>query len=172
MPQFREIKLSSSGLIAIVDESDFEWISQWRWYPVQPPTCRTPYAMRTEGPKSNRYTIRMHRLLLGLGKGDASMVDHVNGNGLDNRRSNLRICTRAENAAHSIREGREGLKGVYLDKRRGKWRAQITVGRKYIHLGMADSPEEAFEFYKEAARKYFGEFATFEKRLDALQKQK
>ena len=91
-------------------------------------------------------------------------VDHINGNSLDNRLSNLRICTHAENMRNRKmhKNNKCGMKGIYLDHSPGcanKYRAQIRVDGKKINLGRFSSKEDAYSAYKLAARKYHGEFA-------------
>ncbi len=111
----------------------------------------------TQGP-----TVLMHRLILGRGtyQSDPVDVDHVNRNGLDNRRSNLRVATRAENLANtSSRGGTSKFKGVTLDKARGLWIAQITVDGVHAALGRFVTEEEAAAAYNRAAVAAWGEFA-------------
>lgn len=89
-------------------------------------------------------------------------LDHKNGNPDDNRWSNLRLATHAQNAANAKRNknNTSGFKGVRRANKAG-WRASIWVNRKNIHLGCRATPAEAFELYKKAARHYFGEFARY-----------
>jgi hypothetical protein len=91
------------------------------------------------------------------------VVDHINGNTLDNRQENLRICTRAENCRNIKRSGKytNPYKGVYYNKQNKRWRAQIKVNSEKIYLGIFISPEEARDAYIAAAKKYHGEFASF-----------
>ena len=88
-------------------------------------------------------------------------TDHIDHNGLDNQRENLRICTVAENQRNrkADSDNASGFKGVCFSRKRHKWYAQITVDRKNMHLGSFDSPEEAARFYDLAALAYHGEFA-------------
>jgi hypothetical protein len=90
----------------------------------------------------------------------ARIVDHANGNGLDNARANLRPATHQQNAANSRVKGR--FKGVFPGRRGKRFRAQIRVSGKSIHLGTFDTEEQAFEAYKAAAQRHFGEFACLE----------
>lgn len=90
-------------------------------------------------------------------------VDHINGNHLDNRRENLRVCTKAENSRNKgVRaHNKLGVKGVYLDARRGKYRAQIRVDGRKHDLGCFDSIDAAKARYNQAALEFHGQFAKF-----------
>jgi len=113
----------------------------------------TWYAARSEG----KNQIHMHREIINA-PADLQ-VDHINGNGLDNRRENLRLCTNAENARNRrlSKNNTTGYKGVDLDANR--YRAQIRVGQKFVYLGRFDDPIEAAKAYDAAAREHYGEFA-------------
>lgn len=108
----------------------------------------------------------MHRLILARELGrellPKEFVDHINGDGLDNRRINLRIATHQQNIRNQrlSKANTSGYKGV--SKRNKRWGSCISVDGKTIHLGRFDTPEEAHEAYCQAARKYFGEFARSE----------
>jgi hypothetical protein len=111
--------------------------------------------------------IRLHRLLMNPGPGE--QVDHRNHNGLDNRRENLRLATAAQNAANARpKRNRPGYKGVNWHKRNQKWRAYITVDRKYIHLGVFEDPWEAAQAYNTAALEAWGEFACLNEKQPEL----
>lgn len=140
----------TNGMTALVDEEDYEKVMGFNWY-----LKNKRYA--AAGDK----TLFMHRLLLPecppwpLGE-----IDHINGNGLDNRRSNLRICTKAQNQWNARRrtDNTTGYKGV--SKHGNRFKAYIFADGKQIHLGMFATPEEAAEQYKIASRKYYGEYAN------------
>jgi hypothetical protein len=159
-----EVVLRCGGLVALVDEADLPLVSSIKWYPaISGRGIRKIYAranLRENGARS----IAMHRLILGLKKNDEREVDHINGSGLDNRRQNLRICTRSENSRNRRNiVNKHGLKGVSFDHRKKKpWRAQIVTGdrRKPKGLGYFTTKEEAASAYDHAARKYFSEFAA------------
>lgn len=149
----------TQGQQAIVDDADFDWLNRWKWRALK--SGKTFYASRAVQRGLRRKTIYMHRFILGLGDGDTREADHIKGDGLDNRRSNLRIATHAENSANRrlSKNNTSGYNGVSWRKREKKWRAQIKVGQKHISLGRYDDPIDAARAYDKAARKHFGEFA-------------
>ena len=104
----------------------------------------------------------LHRLITGCP--DGHVVDHINGNGLDNRRANLRICIQPENIRNRKmhKNNASGFKGVFLDatcKRGRPWRSRITVSGQRINLGRFNTPEEAHAAYCKASREKHGDFA-------------
>ncbi len=150
----------TQGKFAQVDDEDFEWLSQSKWCATKAPTDKTHYAMGTEKHGKVWKTIYMHRLILGLKIGDGKFADHVDGDALNNQRSNLRICTKSQNQQNRsmYKNNTSGLKGVYPNKKR--WIAKIACNnKKNIHLGSFKTKEEAYEAYKEAVTKYHGNFA-------------
>lgn len=106
----------------------------------------------------------LHRAILNASSD--KQVDHIDGNKLNNSKSNLRLCTNSENSRNT-RPKRGKYKGVYFDKKRGQWVAQITVDRKCTSLGSYLSPEDAALAYNEAAKSLHGEFAYINK-VEAL----
>lgn len=143
----------TKGQYAIVDDEDFEWLSQWKWHALK--TSVTYYACH----RNRQKYLFMHRIITNCPKD--SQVDHRNGNGLDNRRDNLRFSTQQQNTQNQrpIKGGTSKYKGVYWDKTRKKWAARITCGYKNHFLGRYKTELEAVHSYDKAALKYFGEFA-------------
>lgn len=143
------IKLSN-GLESYVDDQDFSYLNQFRWGPLK--SGKLIYATGWV----NGRTIPMHRLLMSAPKG--VVVDHLNHDPLDNRRSNLRLCTQRENVSNQRKlKGKGQYKGVFRDG--GRFLALITVNYKTVYLGRYASPESAARAYDQAATQHFGSFA-------------
>ena len=155
----REIPLSQ-GQVALVDDADYSWLSQWRWCArySNGRWCALR-SSRTENGKS--YTIKMSRQILGLTYGDKRQGDHIDHNTLDNRRKNIRICTNQENNMNrmSNRNSSSQFKGVSWYERCKKWQAHIQMNRKRKHIGYFNSEKNAALAYDAAAIREFGEFA-------------
>jgi hypothetical protein len=145
---------------AIVDEDLYEHLSKHKWY-ANTPRKGNKYAERTELRNGKKNRILMHRYILGESV-NGKMVDHINGNGLDNRRSNLRVCTHSQNQKNQRRyaTNRSGFKGVHFSRERKKWRAMIDVDCKKIHLGYFEDIYHAANAYDIAARTHHKEFAN------------
>ena len=140
---------TKSGIQILADAEDAYKITSHSWC-----ISRTGYAVAN----INYKTIKMHRLILGDPPA-GYVTDHINGNPLDNRKSNLRFCTLKENARNCKvgKNNKTGFTGVA--KVGGKYKAQITVNRKSICLGTYEKLEDAVKARKEAEKEYFGEFA-------------
>lgn len=144
----------TQGKSALVDDQDYEELSKYKWFAQR--NGYTFYGVRTQRVVGETHTVAMHREILSTPKD--MQTDHINGNGLDNRRSNLRICTRSQNAMN--RRALRGLyKGMGWDKREGGWRTAIQVKGKLLYLGHYFCLVKAAKVYDIAARKYYGEFA-------------
>ncbi len=151
-PLKKRIKLSY-GKYAIVDAEDYDRLSQYKWCAVQKP--RTCYAKTFD---LDGAILSMHRVVANAPKG--LFVDHINHNGLDNRKSNLRLCTKKQNNRNLRPYGKTSrYKGVHWDKGSNKFRAKITYNGKSIHLGRFVNEDDAAKAYDKKARELFGEFA-------------
>lgn len=159
----KEIKLSS-GDVVIVDNVDYEWLSKFNWGLAKGSTGKKYCARRKlKHEDYDVYQIKIHRLILGLiGKQNRHIqIDHINGDGLDNRRCNLRACNASENLANMAGRSKHKFKGVSLDnkKRFSPWRARIRKDNQLIDLGYYPSAELAGAAYDGAAKALFGAFA-------------
>lgn len=161
--------LLTQGRVALVDDADYDWLNQKRWYAHQ--SRHTFYATRHVRVAKNKKTSeQMHRLILGLQPSDNQECDHRDGNGLNNQRVNLRICSVSQNSQSSRK--REGCtskyKGVHWDRRDRKWISQTKMKEKRIRLGCFDSEVDAARAYDAAALKHYGEFAQTNEMLGLL----
>lgn len=146
----------SQGKYALVDDADYERVSQYKWY------CTNGYAVRREqrvhGGKKRIKAFRMHREIIDAPPG--LDVDHINRNRLDNRRDNLRFATPTQNAINrGPQPGTSRFKGVSWFKLNNVWRAKIGINGEKVHIGCYDNEIEAAKAYDDAAHEHFGEFA-------------
>ena len=147
----------TNGMLVLVDDEDYEKLAGRVWSHVT--NGFNSYA----GTKWDGRTILMHRAILNAPKGIE--VDHINGDGLDNRRSNLRLATSAQNKANRRKRDHKRYKGTirYHDARchtqKKVWVARICANGKHISLGYYETEEEAARAYDAAALKHFGEYA-------------
>lgn len=153
----KEIKLTK-GMVAFVDDNDYEYLSQWKWQAHK--GHNTFYAARTDYSTGKKVFIRMHKAILGCASD--ILIDHKDRNGLNNSRMNLRASTKTQNAQNSIcrKNNKYGYKGVSLFKRTNKFIGQIMINGKRKYLGSHDTPEDAAHAYDREAKQYFGEFAN------------
>ncbi len=136
----KKIELTK-GRFALVDDEDYEWLNQWKWW-VSDGESKS-YAIRRFEKNKKSHLIFMHKLILNVPKG--MQGDHINGNSLDNQRSNLRICTKDENNRNAKirKDNKSGYKGVVWDKDNKEWKTRIWFNRKAIYLGRFNNIKEA-----------------------------
>lgn len=147
----------TQGFKAKCDLSDLDLVNQYKWYPCK--QGNNTYALtHSDTRPSVRKSISMHRLIMGAGKNE--IIDHINGDSLDNRRCNLRFVTKRENAFNSTsRRGASKYKGVTFRKDTGKWRANIGFDMERKCLGSFATEVEAAAAYNQAAIELHGEHA-------------
>ena len=150
--------------VALVDDSDFYWLNQWKWSLHK--DKNTYYAHRMVWLKASKKNkeIKMHRLILGLTSFETK-TDHIDHNGLNNQRYNLRVATNAQNLANI--SPRKNVTSKYLGvswrKESNKWVCQITKNGKKKYLGLFDNQEQAALAYNDAAKILHAEFANLNK---------
>ncbi len=144
------------GKFALVDDENYEELSKYKWHIDIWGYPRTP---TRDNPEKKMIMKRMHRMVLKLEKG--KIVDHISGNKLDGRKSNLRIVNDQQNSFNRGLDIRNhsGYKGVCWNKQRKKWSARITIDGKKLYLGFFIDKLEAAKAYNVGALKYFGNFA-------------
>ena len=151
----KKIKLTQNKF-ALVDDSDYSFLMKFKWCAHRE---KSRWYAITNVLKDNIKTlgktqIRMHQMIM-----ERPMIDHINGDGLDNRKVNLRACTHQENNMNRSKgSGSSKFKGVYWDSDRNKWVAQIKKNRKGFYLGSFIKEEDAYKRRKNASELMFGDF--------------
>jgi hypothetical protein len=155
----------TKGQFAIVDAADYEWLSKRKWHAQLVEGRKYPkfYALG-KGQRVNEKNpvVSMHRLILGV-TDPLVEVDHIDGNSLNNSRSNLRLATRMQNSVNRSlqKNNTSGFKGVHWHGAGGGWASSIRIGNgKRKNLGIFATPQEAHAAYVDAAKIYHGEFAN------------
>lgn len=146
----KKISLTSNKF-TLIDDVDFDKINKYKWY------FDGRYAYKNFYNKILKKTLPfgLHRYILNLKRKDGKEVDHINGNKLDNRRCNLRICTKSENKQNrNLKTNTSGYNGVR--KKRNKWETKIIKNYKYYHIGIYDDPELAAIAYDLTAIGLYG----------------
>jgi len=154
--EMKEIPLTQ-GYVALVDVDDYDFLMQWKWCAMVTKSGNVYAARRSPMVNGKQKKTLMHRVVMNAPPD--KFVDHRDGNTLNNCRSNLRLCTNAENLRNQgkNKNNTSGFCGVY---RNGKgFQAQIRLNGKLLHMGTYSTPEEAARAYDIGAIKYHGEFA-------------
>lgn len=152
----REVPLTQ-GFVAFVDDEDYEKVSEFSWYIHQKKLRPDCYAATTISVDGKRKEVKMHRCIMQATPNE--IIDHIDGNPLNNRKENLRVANHTTNRQNSIkRTGLSQYKGVtkaYKDR----WRSRITINKKVVFLGYFNNEIDAAKAYDTAAKKHFGDFA-------------
>jgi len=145
----------SRGEFALVDNADFPVLNKLTW--TLSVSGKRKYAVHNFYKDGKNHLVAMHRFLLNAPKGKT--IDHIDGDGLNNQRANLRVCTLAENLRNRKKPTINGYPYTGIQPMGRKWRAIIGHKGKTIHLGMFLTPEDAARAYDAAAKRLFGKFA-------------
>lgn len=143
---------TKKGEKILLDTEDFTACNRYQWY-----VNKNGYAANDSKPRK-----LMHRLVMGFPKEN---IDHANGNKLDNRKSNLRLCNQSQNTSNASKRktNKSGYKGVSWNKRYTKWESYLTFNYKHIFLGYYDTKEKAAYAYNLKAKEVWGEYAKLNK---------
>lgn len=154
----KEIPLTQ-GYVALVDDEDFERVNAFKWFAVR--DKRKVYARRSgERVGKSRLNVHMHRFILGCDK----QVDHIDDNGLNNQKRNLRLANDSQNRANQRKQSRpttSKFKGVSWHRAANAWVAQIGVNGTRKHIGTFKDEVDAAQAYNFMAEEIFGEFASY-----------
>lgn len=160
----KKIELSGAagkGVFVLVDDEDYEKVKQFKWN-AQIKKSKSIYATAAININGKWINIRMHRFILGVDASEKRQTDHINNNTLDNRKSNLRLCTSKQNDFNrlpKVNKKYSPYKGVCFHKGRKKFTAYIMFDDKQIHLGGYKTDREAALAYDKKAMELFGEYA-------------
>ena len=150
------------GFVTIVDDADYEWLSQWKWGAEVKGDDAYAFRNTRLSEYDGRRRLYMHRELLGISDAGRGVIgDHIDGDTLNNRRSNLRGVTSSQSCMNRGKPSNNtsGVVGVYFNKKRGQWFAKIKVEGREICLGHVSTLKEAARLRREGERKYFGVYA-------------
>ena len=150
----------TQGKVALVDDEDYEELKKYKWFAQKDHNWNRWYAIRkTRDKNRKRKSIRMHQQITGF---KYKIIDHINHDGIDNRKCNLRACTHSQNKKNSnlYKNNKSGLNGVSWFKTNKKWHAQICKDKTVIHLGYFKNKNDAGRAVDKKAKELFGEFTV------------
>lgn len=157
----KEIQLTQ-GKVAIVDDKWFSVLKKFNWYAKNHKGIYYAYRRKLKSENWTTDKIPMHRYIMLLENQDITnkIIDHKNGDGLDNRKNNLRICNTAQNGMNRRKKKNADYKGISWHKHANKWISSIKYNGKSIHLGYFTNKVDAAQAYDQAATKYYKNFAN------------
>jgi len=163
------MEIELCGYKVLIDDEDYEKVKDRKWRLLKNSEKCIYFVNQRYDAENYRKTgshscsFYLHREIIGAVKGDGKIVDHINGDTLDCRKSNLRFVTFAQNLQNSKKHTNNkcGYKGVAKTSK-NRWRAAININNKRIWLGSFESPELAHKAYCEASKKYHGEYGRIE----------
>lgn len=163
----KEIPLTM-GKVALIDDEDYFWVSRHNWhYAKKKKDGKLGYAKRARKVKGKTSFVRLHRAIIAAPI--HLQVDHIDGNPLNNQKSNLRLCTNKNNSTNSdTKRGKSGFKGVSWHKGMGGWRVRVRKDNKELQVGYFKCPIEAAKAYDAAAIEQYGEYARTNKMLGLI----
>lgn len=158
----------SKGYYCLIDEGDLERVSAYNWFVIV--SRNHVYASTNMWANGKRRTVKLHRWLMGCTWEDTKLVDHIDGDTLNNTKSNLRIVSKQQNNTNSKvrKDSRSGFKGVFVTRREDRWEARIRINGRQVYLGTFDSPQLAALCYDENATHLWGEHAKTNKMLGLI----
>lgn len=160
LESYQEIELSR-GKVALVDSEDWEYLNKFNWHTSNSSSKHTPLTSWRAYRKINKRRVGMHNIIMNCPKG--MLIDHINHDGLDNRKSNLRICTPAQNSINKRNSPlrNNNYKGVKWLEHQQRWcvRMGSTKSGTAKYVGTYDTEIEAAKAYNNAAIEMYGEFA-------------
>jgi hypothetical protein len=154
----KDAVINICGYEVLISACDYDRVMAHKWRKISSEKGNYGPRFVYSTPRPERKNIYLHRFITNCPPD--LCVDHINGNTLDNRQENLRVCTITQNSKNQRKKknNTSGYKGVVWDRKKAKWLSNITVNYKYIFLGYYDTPEKAYEAYVTASKKYHGDF--------------
>lgn len=154
--KMRNIKASRA---CFVDDEDYEMLKNRKWSENGNGYPRNGFTNRILNPNKQQIFVMMHRVI--MWSPDGMVIDHIDGNKLNNQKKNLRVCSPTDNKRNRgmSRRNTSGYKGVYWQRANKKWYAAINTDERFLNVGSFENKEDAARAYNAAASKYHGEFA-------------
>ena len=153
----KEIQLANNKGVALVDDEDYDKLIKYKWHLRDIKIMHAGTKVKIDG---KWFEKRMHHFLVNVPEGFE--VDHIDQNGLNNQKSNLRVATHSQNMMNrnSFKGSSSKYKGVSFDKKCNKWRSEVSLNKKHYYLGMFENESDAAMAYNKRALKLHGEYVN------------